>query len=492
MIKLTSWQKCLAIPVLSALMAIASAAQTLTTLARFNGVDGSDPYFAPLLQGADGNFYGTTAYGGANCSPYGCGTVFKITAKGVLTTLYSFCTQSYCSDGNYPYSGLIQATDGNFYGTTSQGGPSGHGGTIFKITPAGKLTTLYSFCTQTDCTDGAYVPGGLMQGADGNFYGTTFSGGIPDSQYCLGGCGTIFKITPQGKLTTLHSFAGYPTEGSAPNAGLMQATNGNFYGTTTSGGAFDGGTVFEITPRGTLTTLHSFGSSATDGVAPYASLVLGRDGDLYGTTSAGGSGSDGTVFKITRTGTLTTLYSFCSQTGCTDGAQPEANLTLGTDGNLYGTASRGGAYGEGLIFNVTSGGTISTLYNFCSGGYPACPDGLSPYSGLLQATSGNFLGGTISGGGAFGAGTIFSFSLGLAPFVETMQVSGNVGAQISILGDDLTGTTGVTFHGISAQFTVLRPSLILAEVPIGATSGFVIVTTPRGQLKSKAQFQVNP
>jgi uncharacterized repeat protein (TIGR03803 family) len=272
--KLTSWQKSLIILVLMALMPVASAAQTLTTLASFNGIDGSDPYSAPLLQGTDGNFYGTTAYGGANCFSTGCGTVFKITPKGVLTTLYSFCAQSSCSDGDYPYAGLIQAADGNFYGTTSQGGSNGHAGSIFKITSAGKLTTLYSFCSQTNCADGNYVTGGLIQGADGNFYGTTFSGGIGDAQYCSGGCGTVFKLTPQGILTTLHNFSGYNIEGSAPNAGLVQAKNGNFYGTTTSGGAFNtcsvgcNGTVFEITPAGSLTTLHSFAASPTDGATP--------------------------------------------------------------------------------------------------------------------------------------------------------------------------------------------------------------------------------
>jgi uncharacterized repeat protein (TIGR03803 family) len=484
-------------------MAIASAAQTLNTLATFNGIDGSDPYTAPLVQGIDGNFYGTTAYGGANCPSGGCGTVFKMTPKGTLTTLYSFCAQLSCSDGIYPFAGLIQATDGNFYGTTTQGGINGHAGTIFKITPAGKLSTLYSFCAQTNCTDGDYPTGGLIQGADGNFYGTTFSGGIGDAQYCSGGCGTVFKITPQGTLTTLHKFAGYPTEGSAPNAGLMQARNGNFYGTTTAGGAYNtcsvgcNGTVFEIMPGGALTTLHSFTASPTEGAAPYGDVVLGNDGRFYGTTSAGGAGNYGTIFKITPAGVLATIYSFCSQVNCSDGGQPESGLALGTDGNLYGTAVRGGVYGAGSTFKITPGGTLTTLYSFCSNGYPGCPDGSFLYAGLLQATNGNLYGSTSSGGDStcgfgYGCGSIFNLSLGLAPFVKTLPLAGKVGTKVAILGTNLTGATGVTFNGTSAQFSVRLPSVILTDVPAGTTSGYITVTTPRGTLKSNAQFHVIP
>jgi uncharacterized repeat protein (TIGR03803 family) len=227
----------------------------------------------------------------------------------VLTTLYSFCTRTGCLDGLYPYAGLIEGADGNFYGTTAQGGTNdGHAGTVFKITPKGKLTALYSFCAQSNCTDGLYPSGGLVQGEDGNFYGTTFSGGIGDAQWCSGGCGTIFKISRTGILTTLHSFAGYSGEGSGPNSALLQGKDGTFYGTTENGGAYDVctygcGTVFKITPKGTLTTLHSFaGSPSGDGAAPFANLVFGTEGDFYGTTSIGGTNDAGTVFKITSRG----------------------------------------------------------------------------------------------------------------------------------------------------------------------------------------------
>ena len=179
--------------------------------------------------------YGTTEYGGANRY----GTVFKITPSGALTKLYSFCSQSGCADGANPFGPLVQATDGNLYGTTQIGGANTSGcggqgcGTVFKITPSGTLTTLYSFCSQSGCPDGANPYSRLVQATDGNFYGTTVSGGA--FTYCgfAGGCGTVFKITPSGSLTTLHSFDG--GDGAGP-LGLVQATGGNFYGTTSSGG----------------------------------------------------------------------------------------------------------------------------------------------------------------------------------------------------------------------------------------------------------------
>ena len=181
------------------------------------------------MQGGDGNFYGTTQGGGANDS----GTVFKITSTGALTTLYSFCAQALCSDGSSPLAGLAQGANGDFYGTTQGGGANGSYGTVFQITKAGALTTLYSFCAQSGCTDGESPLATLTQATDGNFYGTTSEGG--GSKACINGCGTLFKITATGQLTTLHSFA--VTDGSDPSGGLMQATNGLLYGTTYGGRA---------------------------------------------------------------------------------------------------------------------------------------------------------------------------------------------------------------------------------------------------------------
>jgi uncharacterized repeat protein (TIGR03803 family) len=329
--------------------AIDSPAQTFTTLASFDGADGAYASFGSLVQGFDGNFYGTTYGGGANQA----GAVFKVTPSGALTTLYSFCAQAACTDGSSPEAGLVLATNGNFYGSTTAGGASGDG-TVFEITPAGTLTTLHSF----DGTDGATPFDAPVQATDGNFYATTPGGGAY-------GQGTVFKMTPSGTLTTLYSFcaqAGCP-DGSDPEGGLIQGTDGNFYGTTNSGGTSSGcgsdgcGTVFKITPAGTLTTLHSFQDS--DGDNPYDALVQATDGNFYGTTHNDGIDGDGTVFQITPGGTLTTLHQFDG----TDGENPLGGLLQATDRNLYGTTFYGGAVGDGTVFRISTSGTLTTLYN---------------------------------------------------------------------------------------------------------------------------------
>jgi uncharacterized repeat protein (TIGR03803 family) len=385
--------------------AITVPAQVLTTLyffcpAGFPCTDGYNPQ-AGLVQAADGNFYGTTVISGANCPPYGCGTVFKITPSGTLTTLYSFCPQSGCTDGANPVAGLVQATDGNFYGTTNFGGAYG-GGTLFKITPHGTLTTLYSFCSQTNCADGRGLYAGLIQATDGNLYGTTYGGGP-------GGSGTIFKITPSGALTTLYIFCIQGrncADGANPGAGLVQAADGNFYGTTVYGGAncppYGCGTVFKITPQGTLTTLYRFDFDRGEGVYPVASLVQARDGNFYGTTNRGGAydGAWGTVFKVTSGGTLTTLHSF----DYTDGIYPAAAVIQATDGNFYGTTNGGGTHNAGTVFKITASGTLTTLHSFGGG------DGADLYGGVIQATDGNFYGMTYAGGPHSG-GTVFRLVL---------------------------------------------------------------------------------
>jgi uncharacterized repeat protein (TIGR03803 family) len=284
-----------------------------------------------------------------------------------FTTLHSF---DGTEGGGPTTAGLIQATDGNLYGATAGGGAA-NDGTVYKITPTGTLTTLHSF----DGTDGASLWGRLVQATNGDFYGTTTGGG---SGSC--GCGTIFKITPSGTPTTLYSFLN-STDGGYPYAGLVQATNGDFYGTAEDGGANGDGTVFQITPSGTLTTLHSFDS--TDGSGPQSALVQAANGDLYGTTRFGGSSSScsggcGTVFQITTAGTLTTLHNFDS----TDGANPFGGMIQGTDGNLYGTTSGGGAENDGTVFKITLGGTLTTLHSFDG------TDGTTPYAIQDQAAEG--------------------------------------------------------------------------------------------------------
>jgi uncharacterized repeat protein (TIGR03803 family) len=340
---------------------------TLTSLYEFCSkpgcTDGDGPV-AALIQAADGDFYGTTAYGGVyiNCvSGGGCGTVYKITAGGTLTTLHSFDL----ADGSHPDAPLIQATNGNLYGTTIEGGANGGNGvcptncgTVFKITPSGTLTTLYNFCSRSGCTDGDFPEGALLQAADGNFYGTTNSGGANASQ-CNGyGCGTVFKITPSGRLTTLYRFCSQSacSDGAAPDGALIQGTDGNFYGTTDAGG-IGYGTVFKITPDSTLTILYSFchESGCPDGEFPQAALVQGTDGNFYSTTTGGGAIGYGTIFKITPTGVLTTLHSFDN----TDGSQPLSGVVEATNGKFYGTAYFGGgsecAQGCGPVFGLSVG-----------------------------------------------------------------------------------------------------------------------------------------
>jgi uncharacterized repeat protein (TIGR03803 family) len=493
MSKLSSWKTIFCVCVFCAVAAIASPAQTFTTLANFDGTDGVNPY-AGLVQGTDGNFYGTTFQGGADGGYQG--TVFKVTPAGTLTTLHSFAG----TDGAFPYAGLIQGTDGNFYGTTVEGGANNNCtsgcGTVFKITLAGTLTTLHSF----DGTDGNYPAAGLVQGTDGDFYGTTNVGGLGNNcaDFQPTGCGTVFKITAAGTLTTLHTFNF--TDGYEPWARLVQGTDGNFYGTTAEGVVggdicgFGCGTVFKMTPAGTLTTLHAF--EGPDGAFPQSALLQASNGEFYGTTAAGGAYDDcvpasfwcGTTFQITPTGTLTTVLSFDGA----DGSDPTAGLIQATDGNFYGTTTTGGANDTcpgcyGTAFKLTPEGTLTTLYSFCS--QTDCADGAGPNGGVFQATNGTLYG-TAFSGGAFNAGTVFSLSVGLGPFVEIEPTLGAVGAIVVILGNNLTGTTGVAFNGTAAAFEVLSSSEILTTVPTGATTGIVQVTTPSGTFDSNVAFQV--
>src|ERR1017187_6676031 len=335
-----------------------------------------------------------------------CATTAIALPAQTLTTLYSFDG----TDGQEPVGALVQATNGDLYGTTERGGSGiNNGGTVFRITPGGTLTTLYSFCPQTNCTDGFGPKAGLVQAANGDLYGTTWGGGV-NSQ------GTVFKITQSGTLTTLYSFCSQTicTDGEVPFAGLVQPANWDLYGTTRNGPANGQGTVFKIPPGGTLTTLYNFCSqtNCTDGRNPYAGLVQAANGDFYGTTFYGGANNNGTIFKITPTGRLTTLHSFCSQTNCTDGAAPDAGLVQDTNGDFYGTTAHG---------------------------------------------SNNH-------------GTVFRLSVGLGPFVKPRPPFGKVGAAVKILGTDLTGATSVGFNGTAAVFEVVSSSEITTTVPSGASS----------------------
>jgi len=451
---------------LCAATAIAMPAQTLTTLASFDGTNGSQPEYVSLVQGLSGSLFGPTSGGGA----YSNGTIFKITKEGSLTTVYSFPEVA-------GIEGVLMPTvKGTFYGTTQGGGTYGYG-TVFILTPGGRLTTLHNFMGGTD---GFNPEGGLVQGSDGDLYGTTFQGGAY-TYY-----GTVFRMTRIGVLTTLYSFN--DADGSGPQGGLVQGSDGDFYGTTMNGLGF-WGTVFKITPKGKLTTLHSFCTSVgcSDGSQPQGGLVQGTDGNLYGTTLGGGTYDQGTVYKITPGGKFKTIYSFCGQNNCPDGAGPAAGVVQGTDGNFYGTTFQGGANFQGTVFKVTPDGTETVLHSFCSEN--GCPDGQYPTGGLVQATSGTFYGTTYFGG-SDDKGTVFSLDVGLGPFITTLPTSGTVGSAVKILGTDLTGATSVTFNGVAATFTVVQPSEITTTVPTGATTGKVEGETPTGTLLSNVAFRV--
>jgi uncharacterized repeat protein (TIGR03803 family) len=472
---ISGWKTACLTTLFYAATAISSHAQIFSTLASFNNTNGSFSQ-SPLVQGFDGNLYGTTDDGGLKAS----GTAFKITLAGKLSLVHYFCSRTNCADGEVPESGLVPATNGDLYGITSSGGSGcSYCGTVFQISSTGTLFTLHSF----DGSDGLN-PLGLMQASNGDFYGTTSTGGS-------GSGGTIFRMTPTGTLTTLYNFEGF----NYPVAGLVEGTDGNFYGTTITYESDGHGMLFKMTSDGAVTTMRSF--SGADGSWPVAPLMEASNGAFYGTTAEGGPASSicvstgcGTVFEITAEGVLTTLHYFAGP----DGLSPSGALIQGTDGNLYGTTSGGGPansscyFGCGAIFQITPRGKFTTLHTFDG------LDGRYPYVALVQATDGNFYGTTYTGGTSTactgGCGTVFQLSMGLSPFVETVPTASCRGRRVKILGTDLTGATSVTFNGVEATFTIVSPTEITTTVPAGATTGEVKVVTTEGALSANVTFRV--
>jgi uncharacterized repeat protein (TIGR03803 family) len=439
------------------LLSISSQADVVfTNLYSFTGTnDGATPN--GLVQGSDGYLYGTTANEGGSLhtfvtsggkggsrtnSYYGFGTVFKISTNGALTTLYVFGTVTNNAvvpiDGGSPRAGLVQGSDGNFYGTTYGGGANGDYGTVFQISTNCVLTTLYSFGADFDNgfssipLDGENPVAALVQGSDGSFYGTTEGGGDQ------GDYGTVFKITTNGVPTNLYSFDGY--QGYDPRGGLVQGGDGNLYGTTWRGGIdFDlgdyanNGTLFKISTNGVLTSSFSFNDD--DGALPSAGLMRGSDGNFYGTTKVGGTNFGfGTVFKVTTNEALTSLYSFADGS---DGSYPVAGLVqdgngilYGTTYGAYGTIYEGGTNDSGTVFKINPDGTgFTTLYSFSpistnSAGVYTNSDGASPEAALILV--GNTLYGTTSLGGSSGVGTVFSLTLPVPPPLSIIADGANV------------------------------------------------------------------
>jgi hypothetical protein len=341
------------------------------------------------------------------------------------------------------------------------------------------LTTLSSF----DPDDG-FSPQQLIQGADGNFYGWALEYYYEDFYT------EVFQMTPQGNVSTIYS------SGDTYFLLSFQAPDGVIYGTTDPVGdehdILYGGTVFAMTPLGVLTTIHDFCPDLSDCANGYDPTALFRatDGDFYGSMYLGGNLNNpaGLIFKLSPGGSANTLYTFCPGTDCWDGFP--ISLMQASDGNLYGLTSPPpyvSGVGTGSIFEITrSGAFFTTLFKFCA--QPSCKDGAFPNSSLLQATNGIFYGTT--SGGDNTAGTIFSLSLGLSPFVKTLPTSGEVGNPVYILGTKLTGATQVNFNGVAAGFNVVSPTEITTTVPKGATSGIVTVTTPAGMLSSNVKFLI--
>jgi uncharacterized repeat protein (TIGR03803 family) len=437
-----------------------------------------------------------------------------------VSTVYNFVGGTK-SGANPWYVTLVQGSSGALYGTTYNGGSKGLG-TFFSVTTSGTFTLLHSFAG--GASDGANPSGGLTLGTDGNFYGTTQLGGTESE-------GVVFKMTSAGTVTVLHSFNG-ATDGAFPWSPPIEGTDGNFYGAT-AGGVGNDGIVYKVTTSGTYTTILKL--TSTDGSSPVASPVQGLDGylyipvsnggtdfcgtvlqvttagvlnnsfdfpcgaggaypigplvqnangDFYSTTQDGGTYGQGTVYQLTTGLAATVLYSFGANS--TAGEYPSAGLLLATDNNYYGATAEGGTYDDGTLFNISTSGTYKQLYSFNNS---ANLMQMSPLSPPVQYTNGELYGVT-QFGGTDNLGTVYSLNMGLAPFVNTPVFAGREGSSVLILGNHLTGASEVSFEGSSAKFKVNSDTQMTATVPIGATSGWIRVITPNGVVKSRKAFQV--
>jgi uncharacterized repeat protein (TIGR03803 family) len=465
-----------------------SPSGTLTVLHNFTGLtDGNMPN-GGLTLGADGNFYGTTTAGGT-C----CGVIFKMTPTGTLTVLHTFGGK----DGGGPLAAPIQGTDGNFYGTTV-GSVEAPNGTIYRMSPAGKLTTIYTF----DITHGARPYAPLIQGTDGNFYGTTLQGGSNTS-------GTVFKVTPTGKLTVL--FNCDEADGVDPVAPLVEGSDGNFYGTTFGGGTSTVGTIFRVSPAGTVAVLHNFNFS-TDGGRPNAGLIQASDGNLYGAAQQGGFDGFGTVFNID-TGAVNykVLYIFDQTTG----SQPDVSFMQHTNGSLYADTLQGGSGANGVFYGVggnfaafaslvARAGKVGKVIGILGQGFTGTT--AVSFNGTpaakFKAVSNTYLTATVPNGATSGpvnvitpGGTLtsrqtFSVIPGITSFNPS---SGTGGTPVQILGASFTGATSISFGGVTqTKLTVNSDKQITADVPPGAKTGKITVTTPGGTATSVAKFTVTP
>ena len=464
----------------------------LNVLHSFTGSDGSQP-LGGLTLGTDGNFYGTTYAGGTSC----CGTIFKIAPSGAFTVL------SNNPDGYFPYAPPIQGTDGNWYGTMSSGGALGKG-TVYKMTPAGVVTTLYSF----DSTHGSGPHAPLVQATDGYFYGTTTSGGTL-------AFGVIFKISPSGNFSVLYNFD--QTHGGSPVSPLIQGADGNFYGTTASGGSGGGGVIFKITSAGILTVLYNF-NPPTDGQSPYGGLVQAGDGDFYGTAGQLGVNNVGTLFELTSTGSFSVLDSFDGPHGST----PQITMLQNTNGFLYGDTYSGGtgslnctAGTCGVFYSMNAGlpafvrlvtslgkvgasigilgqgFTNSSVFTFGSVAASTVTLSGSTYASVsvpAGATTGPVT--VTTSGGTLTSNQIFRVTPQITTFMPDRGIDGT---SVKITGVSLTQTTKVTFGGVASKsIKVNSDTSVTVTAPAGAKSGKIVITTAGGSATSSQPFTVEP
>ncbi len=515
----------LSVAMLALVVAAATAvapAQTYTDLYNFDGTHGADPTVPQVLaQGRDGNLYGTTGVGGT----HDLGVVFKITPSGTQNVLFNF-------DGTHgatSSSGLTLGTDGNFYGATTAGGVNNLG-TVFKITAAGHLTLLHSFTDRApiappiqanngsfygttffgtsykitssgtftalgSVTGTPYAP--LLQATDGNLYGTENGGGI--------GFGAVFKLTPAGIVTNIYSFDN--THGRAPEAPVIQGSDGNFYGSTNIGGNGEG-VVFRLTPRGAIRLLHNFPDPnfPNDGGNPVSGIIQATDGNFYGATAGGGTVS-GVIFKITPAGDYSILYDFDN----INGGSPESVLVQHTNGKIYGLA-HSGASNQGVVYSFDLGlapfvrtlptsGKVGNAIGILGGGLTGTTSvQFNGKSASFTVVSDTFISTSVPDGASTGlvkvvtpGGTLTSSqTFRVTPAIKTFNpTSGKVGIPVTITGTSFTGTTKVTFGGVKATtFTVNSDTQVTANVPTGAKTGKIAITTPGGTATGPGVFTV--
>jgi uncharacterized repeat protein (TIGR03803 family) len=414
----------------------------MTSLRSFGGGTGAFNPHAGVIQGSDGNFYGTTVNGGSGLY----GTAFKLPASGALSILHSFTNGV---DGATPLAGLTQASDGNLYGASLHGVGASLG-TLFRMTPSGAFTHLHGF---GGGDDGGNPLASLVQGSDGNLYGTASTGGS-------NGVGTVFSLSTNGLFTPLWSFNS--ANGSCPAGSLVQGSDGKLYGTTSAGGTHDLGTVFSLSTNGSFNSLVSFDYTA--GAYPSNGLVQATDGAFYGTAASGGTnGGWGTVFRLTADGMLTPLHSFNYE----DGANPVGGLVQASDGNLYGTTSQGGIGGQGTVFQITTNGRLSTLVWFNG------PNGANPQGALIQARDGSFYGtaefGRTGYNGASGSGDGLVFRLTLPLFLSNPFTQASVTATAPYSAS--LSTNAVTPAGDGLTFAKASGPAWLSVATDGTLSG---------------------